>query len=204
MSQAAALRDLTGLGNWARRLLILQAVVCAGNIALALVGGVSSPAGEDDPVQLAVMLAQLLVFVVGGFVVLRWTYVATANAQAFGAEGMAAGPGMAVASYFIPIVNLVMPFQALRDVWKASVEPRDWEVIATPALLRWWWFFWLTGNIAGLAASRFEDGERYPEFGDFAAQLLIGSDALTLAASLFLALIVRRLTALQQTRIAFG
>lgn len=204
MSQIAPLRDIAGLGAWARRLLILQAAVCAFAIFAALARGPGVPAAADDQAWLGFMLLQLLVFIVGGIVVLRWTYLVTANAQAFGAEGMTAGPGMAVASYFIPIVNLLMPFRALRDVWKASIEPRDWEVIDTPPLLRWWWLFWLTGNISGLVADRFEDGERYPDLADVAAILLMVSDALTLAASVLLALIVRQLTALQQTRIAFG
>ena len=141
MSQAAPLRHIEGLGLWAQRLLVVQAVVCAVAIALALARGPAVSAAEDDPVWLGLMLLQLLIFIFAGFVVLRWTYIATANVHAFGAEGLAAGPGMAVVSYFIPVANLVMPFQALRDVWKASVEPRDWEVIATPPLLRWWWFF---------------------------------------------------------------
>ena len=102
------------------------------------------------------------------------------------------GPWLAVGAYFIPIANLIMPLQSMRDTWKASVEPRDWEIVEVPAILGWWWFFWLAGNIAGVAAFRLSDAEAYPALGEAAATLTIVSDGLTVAACALLAVIVRR------------
>jgi len=202
MTDARPVRDIASLGRWGIRLLVFQAVLSAIALATALAHG---PGFTEDSVAYGfVALLQLLLFLVAGIVVLRWIWVATANAQAFGAEGLPCGPWLAVGSYFIPLVNLAMPFQAMRAVWKASIEPRDWEVAAAPALLGWWWFFWLTGNIAGIAAFRLSDTGRYGDIGSVPGTLTMSSDALTIFASLLLAIIVRRLTAMQQARASFA
>lgn len=196
------MRRVSALGAWAVGGLVVQAALAALAVGIALVHG---PGFDDEgtaSVYPVIALLQALVFVAAGIVVLVWIYRTTANVGAFGAENLSAGPKLAVASYFIPIVNLVMPFQAMRDVWKASVEPRNWEVVKTPPVLGWWWLFWLVGNILGLVSFRLTDSVEFPEAGPIAEKLLTASDVCTIAASLLLATIVRRVTALQQARVA--
>ena len=201
MSVVGPARDIVGLGAWAVRWLGAQAILSAAAVAVALGYGTGY---LDSPGYGLVALLQLAVFVVAGFVVLRWIWFATANAHAFGAESLRFGPWLAVGAYFIPIANLIMPLQSMRDTWKASVEPRDWEIVEVPAILGWWWFFWLAGNIAGVAAFRLSDSEDLPDLDQAAAMLSIVSDGLTVAASVLLAVIVRRMSALQQTRAVFA
>ncbi|KRA80784.1 hypothetical protein ASD76_16765 [Altererythrobacter sp. Root672] len=148
-----------------------------------------------------ISMLQLVAFAVTAALFLRWTYIATANAHAFRAEGLRFGPWLAVGSYFIPIANLIMPLQSMRDTWKATVEPRDWEIVRVPAVLGLWWAFWLASNIAGIAAFRLADTERYPEMGELTETLTILSDCLTLGSSLLLSAIVRKLSGLQQGRV---
>src|SRR3546814_18564993 len=59
---------------------------------------------------------------------------------------------MSVGWFFVPIANLWMPFQAMRQLSKASTKPGDWEAAATSALLAWWWLFWLGWQVATVAA----------------------------------------------------
>jgi hypothetical protein len=54
---------------------------------------------------------------------------ANRNARALGATGMRFTPGWCVGWYFVPIMNLFRPYQAMKEIWMASV-PSD----ATP---RW-------------------------------------------------------------------
>ena len=63
---------------------------------------------------------------------LRWLYLANANAFALGAEDMMVSPGLAVAWFFIPFANLFMPYLTMRDTWKASAKPRDWQAARRP------------------------------------------------------------------------
>lgn len=199
MSEAGRPRNVAGLARWTVLALWVQAGLSALAVAIAVAHG---PGVFDaSPAYALVALLQLVVFLVAGVLFLRWTYLTSANARAFGAQGLRYGPGLAVGSYFIPIANLAMPLQSLRDVWKASVEPRDWEVVAVPALLGFWWFFWLTSNIAGIVAFRME-GDETLGTARTVETLTMVSDGLTVAASLLLALVVRRLTELQQMRAA--
>jgi hypothetical protein len=200
MSEPGAVRDVAGLGGWTAALLLAQAGVSVIAVAVAWSHGPGFI--ELSPGYAIVALFQTLVFVAAGVAFLRWTYLTSANAHAFGAQALRYGPWLATLSYFIPIANLAMPLQSLRDVWKASVEPRDWEIVKVPALLGFWWFFWLAGNIAGIAAFRLAVEEDFLEASRTAEMLTTLSDALTAAASVLLALIVRRLTALQQNRTA--
>src|SRR3546814_11195073 len=59
---------------------------------------------------------------------------------------------MSVGWFFVPIANLWMPFQAMRQLSKASAKPGDWEAAYTSALLAWWWLFWLGWQVATVAA----------------------------------------------------
>ena len=137
----------------ARALLVVQAVVAATSAASALAYGPGFADENGSALYLLVALVQLLVYIVTAVVVLRWIYLANRNVHALGAQSVG-GPAMAVAWYFIPIAYLFMPFQSMREIWKASRQPRDWEVVAAPATIGWWWLFWIAGGIAAIAGFR--------------------------------------------------
>ena len=138
---------------------------------------------------------QAVAFLVGGIVILTWLYRAVANVHALGARGFSTSPAMAVAWYFIPLANLAMPYATMRDVWKASVDPRDWEAASSPVTLIFWWLFWLIGNIAGIAAFRIALESDSAE--TFAGPLTTLSDLCTAAASVFLAAILGSIARMQ-------
>lgn len=189
-------RDLRRLARFARLLLLAQAVVAAAAVASALSYGRGFDDENGSPLYLFVALIQVLVYVVGGILVLRWVYLANANVHMLGAAGVG-GAGLAVAWYFIPIACLFMPFQSMREIWKASREPRDWEIVRAPATIGWWWFFWIAASLAGIVAFRL-DAEGGPEGGFRAAEMLTtASDLLTVPASLLLASIIGAVTAMQ-------
>lgn len=197
MPDPADLRPLTGLAVWARRLLWLQAAICALSIGLALLNG-PVPYGADGDLAYGLLgLVQFLGFLAAGVVVLFWIHRATTNVLAMGAQGLPTGPRLAVASYFIPIANLILPYQSMRDIVKASTEPRDWEIVATPAVLGWWWAFWLLSGFTGTAALRFSFDPAFTEDASISHALTLASDLLTIPAALLLTRIIDRVTALQ-------
>ena len=73
-------------------------------------------------------VAQFIVFLVTGVVILRWIYRARACVDALEATGMHFTPGWSIGWYFVPIANLWKPFQALNEIWKATSEPRAAEL----------------------------------------------------------------------------
>lgn len=174
--------DLGTVSRACQVMLAVQAVVAALNAGNTFARGFLS----DDAMTSLLGLIQFGWFAVAGICVLLWTYRAKANTRIDGARDLSFSPAMAVGSYFIPLLNLVVPLQAMRELYKASVDPRDWEAVHVPALFGWWWAFWIAGNIAGVAVFRLATMEDGTVPADVITNLAIASDVGTVAASLLL------------------
>lgn len=168
--QPGAFKDPTGLTKWTTWFLYAQVVISVIAIVSSLLeyqllndfqSGVYSSrelavaAGEaSDARQGLVGLVQFSIFVVSGILILRWIYRANYNARQLGASGMNFTPGWSVGWYFIPIANLWKPYQAMKEIWKASSNPASWNNEPVPSLIGWWWFFWIVSNAFGNASFR--------------------------------------------------
>jgi hypothetical protein len=115
-------------------------VVNSGEIVLlmlAAIGGV---------LLLGSMVVAIILFCV-------WVYRANRNARALGARGMRFTPGWTVGWFFVPIMNLFMPYQAVKEIWQTG-DPRrgpdDWKTGGS-TLVGAWWGFWLLANLGGRA-----------------------------------------------------
>lgn len=147
-----AYRDAAGIAQIARLVLYADCLVCAAAIALAVAQGpVSFYYGDFarafGAVQFLSALGSLLLF-------LTWFYRANVNVRAMGADGLMGSPGLSVGWFFIPIAFLFMPFVVMRDTWKASESPRDWQGRPTSPLLGFWWAAMLVTHLAASVAFR--------------------------------------------------
>jgi len=74
---------------------------------------------------------------------MAWLYRCRANLRAFGTRRLRYPRNWAVFGFLIPVLNLVRPYQVVREVWQASdpdtANPLDWMNVKTPLLLRAWW-----------------------------------------------------------------
>ncbi|MBS0422766.1 MAG: DUF4328 domain-containing protein [Proteobacteria bacterium] len=86
---------------------------------------------------------QGILFLVTAVVFARWIYLAQKNLPELGARYLRFGPGWSVGVFFVPVLNLWAPYQAMGDLAKASRDPRTWQLDDTPALLLVWWIVWL-------------------------------------------------------------
>lgn len=90
----------------------------------------------------------LLVFVVAYFL---WLHLAVRNLSESAGE-MRFSPGWHVASYFVPLVNLVVPFRAMRELWNRSHgEPPELANSSAGAVASWW-ACWVTATLLLSAA----------------------------------------------------
>jgi hypothetical protein len=82
----------------------------------------------------------------------RWIYRTNANAHAF-SDGLAITPGWAVGWFFVPIANLVKPYEGVKEVWDVSHELAGrYDEVGSP-LLGLWWGLWIATNIgSGVSA----------------------------------------------------
>lgn len=88
----------------------------------------------------------LLVSLITVVTFLIWMYQAHRNLPATGAHNLEYSPGWAIGGFFVPILNLLRPFQVMREIWKASdpdqesVEGDYWKYSDTTPALGFWWF----------------------------------------------------------------
>lgn len=161
--------DFTRLTKWTTRLVYLHMAMSV----IALITGaleytlldellqdaVSSPpksvaAGDYiDAEQALVLLFQHAIFAASAILTLRWIYRASCNCRELGATGMQFSPGWSVGWYFIPVFNFWKPYQAMKEIWQASANPRIWSHGAAPGLLLAWWFSWLVSSVLWNASS---------------------------------------------------
>jgi hypothetical protein len=129
----------------------LQLLAGAGTMLLILGDNVDNDTARITVhINIAIGVARLVVLLATGVVFLMWIYRANLNCRGFGATGMKFTPGWAVGWYFVPVANLVYPFLAMREIWRVSTDPAQWEKVPGSFLLGIWWTFWLLTWFLGL------------------------------------------------------
>ena len=113
-------------------------------------------AHANDMRERWIQIAHLVVWLAAAVMFGRWIYCAHRNLPALGTRHMRFRPRWAVGSFFVPIVNLWAPFQAMRDLAKASRSPTHWELEDTPLLIITWWVLWVIVEFLGNARFRIE------------------------------------------------
>ena len=149
---AFVFQPASGLALAVRWALWADALAAAAAVILSLTMGAEALEWSDlgrllSIVQLLTWLASLGLFLI-------WFYRANANARAMGAEDLMGSPGLAVGWFFIPIAWFFMPYIVVRDTWKASEAPRDWQGRSAASLIGFWWAAMLVANLAGTIAFR--------------------------------------------------
>ena len=114
-------------------------------------------ASELSPLDLTFALfglLQLTVFLTTAVGFLRWIHRAHVNIRGLGAKNLNITPGWAVGWFFVPIMNLWKPFQAMKELWQASQNPDAWESETPSGLLTAWWTLWLLSNVLAQTSLR--------------------------------------------------
>jgi hypothetical protein len=89
---------------------------------------------------------ELLVGITTNVISCIWLYRAACNVRVLGAKGLEDTPGWVVGWFFVPVANLVKPFQAVSQIFLASNSPASWQSKSTPPSLYVWWALWQLGN----------------------------------------------------------
>jgi hypothetical protein len=129
-----------------------------------------------------------------------WLYRCNKNLKAFGywTSQIAHSPGWAVGSFFVPIVNLFVPYRATKEIWQKSRPPESVPFSfsdSPPGFFPAWWAFWLSSNFAGNIYFRMSFGDAPHE-----ATLIVGiiSDILSIAAAGIAIMVVREIDRRQE------
>jgi Domain of unknown function (DUF4328) len=101
---------------------------------------------------------------------------------------MGFSPASMVWWYFVPIMNLVRPHQAFRELWHASL-PDSRRSESPPPQLGSWWTAWVIGTVLGAISGNLE-GRAKNAFDLFGASAV---DLINCGAMMAAALLLRRL-----------
>jgi len=184
---------------------VLSGLAQAGLLADVQRGAVISAerAAANDSRQQFVGVVQLIALVLTGVYFLRWNSRVYRNLPALSTRKPSFTPGWAVGSWFVPFLNLVRPFQILRETWWVSSSPQAANDASptfkptAPDVLGWWWGIWLVsgflGNIVLRTAMR---GESIAELLS-ATYLTVFSDLVGILSALLAIQVVKRISIVQ-------
>lgn len=112
---------------------ILNAIIALVSVPLKTISAFGPGAPDIAKIKDLIFLTLIVLFSIR-------IYRANLNARALGAQGMRFSPGWTVGWFFVPVMNLFRPFQAVREVWKASDPnaPERWDQKETSHLLKIW------------------------------------------------------------------
>jgi hypothetical protein len=217
---AEPFRDPTLRLRWTIALLVLSAIaalvalifrgleyrllmhIAAGGAFATQEDLVAAANASDRRVELA-SGARAVLFILGALPFGMWTYRASNNLRALGAEGLSHSPGWAVGSNFVPIVNFFVPFMAMREIWQASAQPGNWQGQHRTPLLGWWWALWLGNAVSGWAGQIMLENPRGVGAAKAGSLVASAQNVILIALCIVAIVLLRRITANQlwQTRI---
>jgi hypothetical protein len=135
----------------------------------------------------ALTLLGIVIFIVTAIVFLMWLHRSSTNLTSFGHwRSQGYSPAWSVGSFFVPIANLFVPYQATKYVWQKSRPPTSEPFSfsnSPPGFFPAWWGFWLASNFVTNIHFRLSGQQEAPR----TATAIIGivSEALSIAAAGF-------------------
>src|SRR5262245_2731722 len=151
----------------------------------------------------------LLVFIATVVVFLIWEHRANSNLRPLGVPRPEFSSRWAVGSWFVPFLNLVVPFQIVRYIWrksdpdtvKANVGSGPWNYSgADESTLKAWWGFWIATGIVGRFSDRISLRAKELSEHELAGWAGIIASTLAVIAALLAISVVRGVTARQEER----
>jgi len=162
MTSTYTYRDITGVTTFLRVLLGLGVAIAVVSLFSSFMQAellsrrsfsVAEGQANDSREQFIGVL-QLALYVLTVVIFSWWIVRANKNIRALGADGLRITPGWAVGYFFIPIMFLWRPYQAMKDLWKASQDPTAWHTTSRSSLLPTWWTLWLLVHFFGQLSFR--------------------------------------------------
>ena len=104
--------------------------------------------------QASIAFAALGLYIVTAITFGIWIVRAHKNLRAFGITDTTYTPGWALGWFFVPFLNLVRPFQAMKELWQASHAGAEWDKSSSARLVNIWWCLWLLNSVYGTLIAR--------------------------------------------------
>lgn len=150
-------------GLW-MQLFLLVAMIISGFLQVDLMQKMDSgyyqsesvmmrDADANDSRESAIGLIFLAIWILTSVSVLMWIFKAHKNALRYGIKKKFSA-GWAVGSFFVPIILLVRPYQAMKELYLCSEYPISWQNEKTGAIFPIWWTLWLVAGFIDYYVAR--------------------------------------------------
>ena len=145
---------------------------------------------------------QIAVFALTAVFFLAWLYRLRVNVRALGVRKLEFARRWSLLGFFVPVLNVVRPYQVIAEVWRASdpsvLDPFEWKSVEAPQILALWWGTFVIAVTLEFAAFGFHLTAGEPAFKSLVASsvAIVADLAAAVCASLGFFL-VGRLTATQ-------
>ncbi len=139
---------------WA--VLALSLATALGNV-LSAAGFIDFNSAKLSPLSTAFMIVYFCnsaTFIISIVLVSLWIYRAHDNLRAAGVNDLEFTPSWSVGWFFIPIMNLFKPFQAMKELWNGSHGTGDGYGEQSPSTVATWWTLWIARNIVNILSGR--------------------------------------------------
>ncbi|MFJ4846704.1 DUF4328 domain-containing protein [Streptomyces sp. NPDC088733] len=214
------LRSPLGLANAVTALLALVLACDVFSIAADInLWSVAGSVVADGPMSVSVddadraelllsvtALLQGLGFLATAVVFIIWFHRVRGNGEIFSPNGFDKGRGWAIGGWFVPFLNLRLPYRIARETWTASTQAApdgSWRPIRT-GIVTVWWVALVADRIATqLTSQMYSKAESSDALRDSAVGMSL-SDGLDIVAAVLAILFVRRLTAMQHLKATQG
>jgi Domain of unknown function (DUF4328) len=156
---------------------------------------------------------QAVVYFITTILFLMWIHRAYRNLKALGARTTAYSPGWAVGYFFVPFLNLVRPYEVVKEIWRDSnpdvglpddlVRQRGLSLgqySSTSPLIGLWWGFWLASKLITYITSRLSTDASKPDDILAATYVFILGEALNVVAAIALILVIKRIDGMQEEK----
>jgi uncharacterized protein DUF4328 len=164
----------------------------------------ASEAASSDSRQQLIGILQIGLYIAAAVTFLMWISRSYRNLSALSSSPCTYSPGWAIGAFFVPFLNLVRPFQIVRELWHLSDSSSTVTTVRTegqkpptPPIVGWWWGVWLVAGFLGQAVWRFSWRATTLQEILTAGYITIAADAVGIAAAVLAISLVRSIDARQ-------
>ncbi|MEP7341060.1 MAG: DUF4328 domain-containing protein [Acidobacteriota bacterium] len=167
----------------------------------------------NDDRQGLMSILQLLSYVATAVFFLIWIHRAYRNLPSLGVRRRQYSTGWAVGGFFVPFLNLVRPYEIVKEIWKGSnpdsAVPDDpsaqvpfttGQYASKSPLIGVWWGLWILSNMVSNAIFRFSSKANTAEELLTWSWVSLGSNLLWVAAGVLAILVVKGIDAMQEEK----
>ena len=143
-------------------------------------------------------------FLLTAVLFLAWVYRAHRNLKALGATDLKYSPGWAIGGFFVPLLNLVRPYQVVTEIWNESGSQRrsplggTWKHEESSWFIGLWWSAWLLAGIFDSLGVFMVIGSNQPDQLSVATRFLVVSDVVNAASAALAIMVVLKINARQE------